>query len=344
MKKTMYVLGIVAPVVVIIATIFKTQHWPGAGILLTLGLFTLGMIFLPMYVMVKIRDTREQKKPVNLSLYITGLIAGILFITGALFKIQHWPGAGFVIIISWIAALLIFVPILVVYTLKDKENRLTNFSFLIFLLSFMAVFYLTYALRVSKNVLDGFIITENSATSQVDFMKLQCDRILGDIGDAQPSEFVDNMKMIGTEADKICDFIHSVKVEMFNAVNPKNSRFTTGNKIDLWKVNAKDAMDVPVAVLMGETGRDGQAGKLKQMLEAYREMTLSHTNDRQLQSYIQAELSLVPPAASEYPTWEVYYFTRGPLVYTVNILSQIQNKVRLIELEILREQNTGVKE
>lgn len=345
MKKTMFVLGIVAPVMIIIATIFKTQHWPGAGILLTLGLFTLGLIFLPMFVMIKIRDTREQKKPVNFLLYITGLIAGILFIAGALFKIMHWPGAGIVLILSLFSVLVLFIPMLVLYIIREKENRLTNFSFLIFLLSFIAIFYMTYALRVSKDVLDGFIITENSLTAQVDYLKLQSEKIVAKASESQPSEVLDNMKMVRAESDKICDFIQSVKIEMLMAVEPENRNAVSGdNKIDFQKVTGKDAFDAPEIVLMGESGRDGQAVKLKQMLEAYRGIMVPLLSDAQLQSFLQSELNLLPPGNELYTTWEQYYFAYGPLVYKASNLSLFQNTVRLVELETLRELDDRLQE
>ena len=89
MKKFMYILGMIAPAMLITGTIFKIQHWPGAGVLLVLSLFLLGAIYLPVFVMVKIRDTRKKGKKVNLPMYIFGLIAKIIFIAGAMFKIQH---------------------------------------------------------------------------------------------------------------------------------------------------------------------------------------------------------------------------------------------------------------
>ena len=33
MKKLMYIMGILAPVLIVIAAFFKVQHWPGSGVL-----------------------------------------------------------------------------------------------------------------------------------------------------------------------------------------------------------------------------------------------------------------------------------------------------------------------
>ena len=110
MKKFMYILGMIAPAMLITGTIFKIQHWPGAGVLLMLSLFMLGAIYLPVFVMVKIRDTRKEGKKVNIPMYIAGLIAGIIFIAGAMFKIQHWPGAGIMIMPQRIRNRIYFHP------------------------------------------------------------------------------------------------------------------------------------------------------------------------------------------------------------------------------------------
>ena len=74
MKRLMYVLGVAVPIMIIIASIFKVMHWPGAGLLISLGLFVTGAVFLPVFVMVRIRDTRKQDEPVPMGLYISGIV------------------------------------------------------------------------------------------------------------------------------------------------------------------------------------------------------------------------------------------------------------------------------
>ena len=64
MKRLVNVLGVAVPIIIIIASIFKVMHWPGGGLLISLALFVTGAVFLPMFVMVRIRDTRKQDEPV----------------------------------------------------------------------------------------------------------------------------------------------------------------------------------------------------------------------------------------------------------------------------------------
>ena len=139
MKKFMYILGTIAPSLLIIGAIFKLQHWPGASVLIVLGSFLLAAVYLPVFAMVSMRDTRKREKKVNKTLYVVGVITGFIFITGVLFKIMHWPGAGVSLTVSVLLTVVVFIPILVTHALKDKENQVQNFSILIFVLSFMAV-------------------------------------------------------------------------------------------------------------------------------------------------------------------------------------------------------------
>ncbi|TFH22493.1 MAG: hypothetical protein E4H10_13680, partial [Bacteroidia bacterium] len=100
MKKFMYILGTIAPTLLIVGAVLKMNHWPGASVLITLGTFLLAAIYLPVFAMVSIRDTRKKGKKVNKPLYIIGVITGFIFLTGILFKIMHWPGAGVALLVS----------------------------------------------------------------------------------------------------------------------------------------------------------------------------------------------------------------------------------------------------
>lgn len=49
MKKLMFTLGYVAVILCTTSILFKLQHWPGASVMLTIGIFLLNFGFLPMY-------------------------------------------------------------------------------------------------------------------------------------------------------------------------------------------------------------------------------------------------------------------------------------------------------
>ena len=59
------------------AALFKIMHWPGAGIMLTLGAFILAFVFMPSALTVLWKETHSRKR---LFLYISAFVASMLFI------------------------------------------------------------------------------------------------------------------------------------------------------------------------------------------------------------------------------------------------------------------------
>jgi len=120
MKKTMKISAIAGTVLLGFAALFKIMHWPGAGILMTLGALTLSFVFMPSALNVLWKETHSQKR---LFLYISAFFAGMLFIMGAVSKTQHWPAAGLILNLAALSAIFCFIPALLVTKLKEQGNR-----------------------------------------------------------------------------------------------------------------------------------------------------------------------------------------------------------------------------
>jgi hypothetical protein len=120
MKNTMKISGVAGTLLFGIATLLKIQHWPGSGAGLTLGGLILTFVFLPSALVVLWKETRNKKR---IFLFVTSFIAGACFIIGTLFKIQHWPGAGFVLIITVAIGTFLFMPSLVALIYQDKDLK-----------------------------------------------------------------------------------------------------------------------------------------------------------------------------------------------------------------------------
>jgi hypothetical protein len=121
MKKTMKISGIAGTVLLGFGALFKIQHWPLAGAMATIGAVTLALVFMPSALGVLWKETHKMKK---LLLFISAFLAGMCFILGTLFKIQHWSGAGIIIALAALFGLFLFVPALLVSKLQDQENQL----------------------------------------------------------------------------------------------------------------------------------------------------------------------------------------------------------------------------
>jgi|WetSurSiteA1Bulk_404760.scaffolds.fasta_scaffold11534_2 hypothetical protein len=120
MKNTMKISAIAGTVMLGFAALFKIMHWPGAGILLTLGAFTLAFVFMPSALTVLWKETHSGKR---LFLYISAFITAMMFIIGVVSKVQHWPMAALILMIAALSGICTFIPALLAAKLKEQENR-----------------------------------------------------------------------------------------------------------------------------------------------------------------------------------------------------------------------------
>jgi hypothetical protein len=120
MKNTMKTSGVAGTVVYGLAALFKIQHWPGAGIMLTLGALILVFVFMPAALGVLWKETRSSKKVV---LFISAFLSAGFFITGILFKIQHWNGGSVILILTGITTLFLLIPSLLAAVFRDPESK-----------------------------------------------------------------------------------------------------------------------------------------------------------------------------------------------------------------------------
>jgi hypothetical protein len=336
MKKFMYIFGMIAPAMLITGTIFKIQHWPGAGVLLVLSLFMLGAIYLPVFVMVKIRDTRKEGKKVNMPMYIAGLIAGIIFIAGAMFKIQHWPGASIMIILSGFVTVFIFIPILVIQALKDKENQVQNFTILIFVLCFVAITFMMYALRVSKNVLTAFTVAAEGHMASTEIVEARNIAYLDQLeGSSDGNEAITiKAKEIASKTNALNDFIQELTFDIVQRSHPENqAAMDQEGNIAFDKLDNMDELYSVRVVIFGDEGIPGKGDELKTRLDEYREF-LTRSADPEL-AYMIGNL-LDTSRRGDY-SWIQYCFMQAPMIGAVNVLTNIQSSIRVAEGEVLSQ-------
>jgi peptidoglycan/LPS O-acetylase OafA/YrhL len=89
--------GAISASIINLAITFKFQHWPGAGVLMTLGLVCFALVFVPMLLRKRVKDESSERKTLMNTMGAVGLM---LFSLGILFKIMHWPGAAIMLTLS----------------------------------------------------------------------------------------------------------------------------------------------------------------------------------------------------------------------------------------------------
>jgi hypothetical protein len=151
MKQKIYILGIVSAMVLITGTMFKVQHWPGAGVMISAGTVLLLTLFLPAALINHYRvNGNKQYKLLYIIIYVTCFVV----FTAMLFKIQHWPFAGYAMLIGVPFPFIVFLPVWLYETSKIKNFDINNTIYILFLLALQAVFSLLLTLNVTKEKID----------------------------------------------------------------------------------------------------------------------------------------------------------------------------------------------
>jgi hypothetical protein len=164
MKQKIYILGVITAMIVFAGTIFKINHYPGAGIMIIAGIATLVLLFLPLALANNFRAAGNGK---NLLLYIVTYITGFVVFTAMLFKLMHWPHAGTLLLIALPFPYVVFLPVFIVVTSKDKNFNIYNTAFVLLLLALNSVFSGLLALNVtSERIDDSYQLSRNYINQQ----------------------------------------------------------------------------------------------------------------------------------------------------------------------------------
>jgi hypothetical protein len=159
MKQKIYILGLITTIVISTGVILKLNHWPAAGILITAGTLILVLIFFPAAL---INNYKAEGNTQNKLLYIVTYITCFVVFTGMLFKIQHWPLAGTLLTIALPFPYIVFLPVFLTVTSKNKNFNIYNTVFVLLLLALNSVFSALLSLNVSRDtIVDSFNISRN---------------------------------------------------------------------------------------------------------------------------------------------------------------------------------------
>jgi len=159
MKQKRYILGVVTVLIIFTGIIFKVNHWPGAGYLLAIGIVTLVLAFLPLAI---IDHYKAEGNRQNLLLHIVTWLTCFVVFTGMLFKILHWPFAATILTIALIFPYVVFLPVFLVTTSKNKNFNIYNTVFVLLLLATNSVFSALLSLNVSaERIRDSYNLSSH---------------------------------------------------------------------------------------------------------------------------------------------------------------------------------------
>ncbi len=120
MRKTMFVSGTISASILMLGILFKFMHWPGASICLVVGITLFSLVFLPLIFTVRVKEKQHLKDKLVLA---TGSLIAILISMAIMFKIQHWPGANMMGLLSLSIMGLVYIPLYFFSGIKNPDSK-----------------------------------------------------------------------------------------------------------------------------------------------------------------------------------------------------------------------------
>jgi hypothetical protein len=159
MKQKIYTLGLIITSIIFVGALLKINHWPGGGQLLILGVVTLVTVFLPLALRNHYRTEGGRR---NLLLYMVTWLTCFVMFGGMLFKMMHWPGAGKALLVALPFPYVVFLPVFLIVTSRDKNFSIHNTVAVLFLLAGTSISAALLALNVSKEKINDSILLSRS--------------------------------------------------------------------------------------------------------------------------------------------------------------------------------------
>jgi len=191
------------------------------------------------------------------------------------------------------------------------------------------------AINVSNEVLNAFTIIDNGLAKTIQTFEdkneskyFEFENAL-DANPAKVQDSWDKANNIREESNNLTKLLEDLKHRMVKSAD--------GPEYDINNINSKDNLDVPAEIMIVL----GQGEKLRKSIDAYRNLVLSHIEEKDstLRRAISKTLNTEKPKKKTKGdpnySWESIQFSHTPLIGAVTLLSKIQTDIRSTESDIV---------
>lgn len=202
------------------------------------------------------------------------------------------------------------------------------------------------ALNVSKDILDSFIIVNDSIeeTNRIFYDKVQGNYAMFEKAYAvtpdKVKENYDKALIVKKEADELVNYIENLKAEVISVTD--GIPIEEAKKLNLRDVKGRDNFDAPTHFFIGNSqdGSDGKARELKNKLVSFRKKMielLGKYSDK-VQLGLDIENKMYPTIEGDQQlNWEMTNFYHTILAADVVILNKLILEVRNMEADVVAQ-------
>ncbi len=311
MKKVMLVSGFISSFFVMTGILFKFLHWPGAAAMLVLGIGSCSLIFFPLLIVLKVKESLELK---NKLIVLAGMISAICLSLGILFKIMHWPGANALGIAAIVSLIGIFLPIYFITGIRNPETKTNTIVISLITLLGAGLFLALVNTRPSAT------IVKKSFYSNQQMQKISELHNTLAVNDTIAINIVEQSKL----AENIDIKIEKLKLQLFN-----RAENLTLTKIDFSKLEKPENFkDVNFYFFGNDTLPEQNLIELKSELISYLKLL---PEDKQKTAIEILNINGSVNNDDEFETWEHMYFYNTPVSVALQNLNQIKVLVFLLK-------------
>ncbi|MGD0341401.1 MAG: hypothetical protein ABSA76_06820, partial [Bacteroidales bacterium] len=192
----------------IIGTLFKIQHWPGAGYVL-IATVAIGLLFfVPAVISVILQDPDNRSfRPV----LIMAIIGAVFYVAGLLFKIMHWPTATLLMVLGVISLGFIVLPWYTWLRWKDESHISPKFLYIVIGALLLAVPGALINLNLQKGYETPFYSIMDKQQAVYNYLYHNNEALMNQYHD---SAIFPKMEQIHTRTRELISYISTIQTSM----------------------------------------------------------------------------------------------------------------------------------
>ena len=272
MNSTMKISGYISSLMILSGAFFKFNHWPGANVLMLVGVFLLTVLFLPLLFILKFKESAESNRSVALS--IIGFVAAFLICIGIFFKIMHWPGAQFMIISGGVLLLLGYLPIYFISIYKNTTNKLNSTATVILIIAGVSLLSTeTWISGIPRTTSDSFWRGVTESNDLLNFSIQENDKryekVAKQLSTDSSSRKSESILQLKSATDELMTYTKKMKAFLISKTEGISE--AEAEKIKLDALRTAGGGGLP-DILFGEPSSPYSAKQLQNKIESYKQV------------------------------------------------------------------------
>jgi hypothetical protein len=312
MKKSMIISGTISVAALLFGSFLKIMHWPGANVMLLLGIVTFSFVFLPLMLFLKTKEAEDKRDKLIIGV---GTLVGILLCISVLFAIMHWPGRTPLWIITCASSMFLLIPLYFFTGIRKPEAKINTIIITIILVGATGLQFMMINIRPSKTIEvfnffanQDLVATRNYATEQNN------NRYKIILNDSTPAKT--EMKELKNRSNELYKKIEKIKLDMVNSIEDRNETIIDYETHLLF--NHEDNQPNSILIdLKNDVDSFNTFIKTTYSKNSFGMINTKGTKD------VNGDGHIIP--------WEVFNFYHVPFGIILRNLTQMQLDIRVVE-------------